>query len=199
MEQLIDIKNIIKWLKNPRNKKVTYILLFFVIGLLFLTLNKFLSATSHEGENYFDKNVTTQKNNPTAKSEESYEYILEDKLTRVLNKINGVEGVNVIITLEDQAQIQPAFNTTSTEKNSEEKDNEGGVRTITETQSNKQVVIMRKGGEEEPVVLKKVTPKVKGVLIVAEKVTSSEAIDKLTKATATLLDVPIYKISVLTK
>lgn len=199
MEQFLDMKKIINWLKNPKNKKVTYILLFFVIGLLFLTLNKFLSETSCKDENYFDTGTATQRESSVLGSEENYETTLEKKLIKVLNKIDGVKGVNVIITLEDQAQIQPAFNTTSTEKNSEEKDYEGGIRTITETQSNKQVVIMRKGGEEEPVVLKKVTPKVKGVLIVTEEVTSSDIIEKITKATATLLDVPIYKISVLTK
>lgn len=201
MKQFPDLKTISKWLKNPKNKKITYLFIFFVFGLLFLTLNKFVFETSSIDETPLDKKLDQREEKLLNSKDEhlSYESMLENKLIRVLNNIDGIENVDVVITLDNQAQIQPAFNTIDTEKNSQEKDNEGGVRTITENQSNKQIVIMRKNGEEEPVVIKKVAPKVNGVLISAEGVISSETIDKLIKATATLFNIPIYKISVITK
>lgn len=198
MKLFPDVKTMVEWLKNPKNKKIIYIFVFFVLGLFFLTLNKFICKTSNIDDASFDKKLDLSKEKSQVTNND-YGSILEHKLIKVLSKIEGVENINVVITLENQNQIQPAFNTTSTEKNSQEEDYEGGVRTITETQSNKQIVIMRKDGEEEPVVVKKVTPKVRGVLIAVEGAISSEAIDKLTKSTATLLDIPIYKISVLTK
>lgn len=201
MKQFPDIKTILKWLKNPKNKKITYLFVFFIFGLLLLTLNKFVSETSTIEKTPFDKKTHKYEEESSSPKSDylSYESMLENKLTQVLNNIDGIENVEVVLTLDNQAQIQPAFNTTNTEKNSQEKDNEGGVRTITENQSNKQIVIMRKNGEEEPVVLKKISPKVNGVLIAVEGVISSETVDKLIKATATLFNIPIYKISVITK
>ena len=102
-----------------------------------------------------------------------------------------------MITLQNEELIETAFNMITNEKTSEERDNEGGVRTIVETQSNKQVVVIRKDGEDEPVIIKRSTPEIKGVLIVAEGASSSQVKQKIINAASTLLDVPVHKISVL--
>ena len=74
----------------------------------------------------------------------SYESKLEVQLSELLSQVKGVGNVSVMITLEDETLIEPAFNTIDTEKTSEEKDNEGGVRTVIEKQTNNQVVLIKK-------------------------------------------------------
>lgn len=165
----------------------------FVSGIFLLMLGKLFTSNngiSHIDEDKADKKIYIEQ-------EEDYEKRLSRQLSQILKKIDGVVDIDVIITLENQVQIQPAFNIVNTEKTSEEKDQGGALRTVVENQSNKQIVILRKGGNEEPVVLEEVSPKVKGVLIVAQGKPSSEIVEKITKATATLLDIPLYKINVL--
>jgi len=102
-----------------------------------------------------------------------------------------------MITLESEGYVEPAFNSIDNKRVTEENDGEGGVRTTTELQVNKQMVLLNKGGREEPLLVKKGTPEVRGVLIVAEGGDSSETVDRITKATSTLLGIPLYKITVL--
>ena len=91
----------------------------------------------------------------------SYKDELEEKLSQILKEINGAGDVNVVITLENEEIIEPAFNVQDSSRITEEKDNEGGIRSITENQNNSQLVTVKKGGNEELVVLKKITPDVK--------------------------------------
>ena len=197
MEQNLGIKSLIEWIKNPKNKAVSRFIFLFVLGLLILSLGRLLTAYINEPNEFLTKNDNPGQE--TVIYETSYKTKLEQQLAALLQQVNGVGDVNVMITLEDETLIEPAFNTFNTEKNSEERDNEGGVRTVIEKQINKQAVLLRKSGDEEPMVLKKTTPRIKGILIVAEGAFSSKIKEKIIKSTATLLDIPIYKISVLAK
>jgi len=199
MKSSIDIKSIYEWIKNPKNQIVSKFIFLFTLGLLLLSISKFFTETDNKQNinKLTELDQIPQQN--MAIENLSYEIRLEKKLSELLSQVNGVGEVNVMITLEDETLIEPAFNTIDTEKTSEEKDNEGGVRTIIEKQTNQQVVLLRKNGEEEAMVLKKTAPKIKGILIVADGASSSNIREKIIKATATLLDIPLYKISVLAK
>jgi stage III sporulation protein AG len=189
------VKIFIEWLKNPKNKVISQLLALFAMGFLFLSLSKFIipskpiSRAPSENPKLIQENLLDEG--------DAYKAKLEKQLVEILGKVKGVGEVDVAIALENETQVEPAFNVESSERTTDEKDNEGGVRTIIETQSNKQAVVLRKGGEDEPLVLKKMTPQIKGVLIVAEGASSSSVVEKITKATATLLDIPLYKVKVL--
>lgn len=199
MEQNPKIKSLVEWSKNPKNKAVSRLIFVFMLGLLMLSLGKLLNVNTNE----INKGSTKNMSNPVEKDviikEPSYENNLEKQLADLLQKVNGVGDVEVMITLEDEILVEPAFNIVNTEKNSEERDNEGGVRTVIEKQTNKQAVLLKRSGEEEPMILRKTTPRIKGILIIADGAFSSKVKEKIIKSTATLLDIPIYKISVLAK
>lgn len=194
-----NFKTVIEWIKNPKNKIISKFMFLFTLGLLLLSLSKFLTVSDNLQNN---RKLTELEHIPQqdiALENLSFETKLEKQLTELLRQVKGVGDVDVMITLEEETLIEPAFNTIDTEKTSEEKDYEGGVRTIIEKQTNQQVVLLRRNGEEEAVVLKKTAPKIKGVLIVAEGASASDVREKIIKSTATLLDIPIYKISLLEK
>ena len=194
-----NFKTVIEWIKNPKNKIISKFMFLLTLGLLLLSLSKFLTVSDNLQNN---RKLTELEHIPQqdiALENLSFETKLEKQLTELLRQVKGVGDVDVMITLEEETLIEPAFNTIDTEKTSEEKDNEGGVRTIIEKQTNQQVVLLRRNGEEEAVVLKKTAPKIKGVLIVAEGASASDVREKIIKSTATLLDIPIYKISLLEK
>jgi len=199
MKTNLNITSIFEWIRNPKNQVASKFIFLFILGLLLLTLGKFVTEDNYKK----DKNMFTElEQNPNQNmiSENlSYETKLEKQLSELLSQVDGVGNVDVMIVLEDETLIEPAFNIVDTEKTSEERDNEGGVRTIIEKQTNQQVVLLRKNGEEEAMVLKKTAPRIKGILIVADGASSSVVKEKIIKSTATLLDIPIYKISVLAR
>lgn len=199
MKQNQNIKSLVEWIKDPKNKTVSRFIFLFVLGLLMLSLGKLLTSNSGGQNNISAKNINTPIEQDVIITEVPYETKLEKQLADLLRQASGVGDVEVMITLEDETLVEPAFNTVSTEKKSEEKDNEGGVRTVTEKQTNKQAVLLRRSGEEEAMILKKTAPRIKGILIVADGASSSKTRAKIIKSTATLLDIPIYKISVLAK
>jgi len=196
MEEQQNIQVLLNWLRNPKNKVISNLIVIFAIGFLFLSLSK-MQTLQKQSQKITDSGNTGIVQVPAV--EQSYEDSLEKQLAEVLKKVNGVGDVSVMITLENDMMVEPAFNTINNQKTSEEKDSEGGVRTTTETQSNRQVVVLQKGGEDEPLVLKKSTPAIKGVLIVADGASSSRIIEQITRATATVLEIPVYKIKVLSK
>ncbi|NLZ55024.1 MAG: stage III sporulation protein AG [Thermoanaerobacteraceae bacterium] len=199
MKSNIDIKSIIEWVKNPKNQIISKFIFLFTLGLLLLSMGKFLTVNDNKQNYYESTKLDNIPQKETVTDNLPYDTRLEKELAELLCQVKGVGNVDVMITLEDEILIEPAFNTINTEKTSEEKDNEGGVRTITEKQTNQQVVLLRRNGEEDAMVLKKTTPKIKGVLIISDGASAANIREKIIKSTATLLDIPIYKISVLAK
>jgi stage III sporulation protein AG len=199
MERNLNQKVLIEWIKNPKNKAITRFAFLFILGLLMLSLGKLLTVNSIERKEFLTDNLSNPSEQNMTIIEPSYEKKLEKQLADLLQQVNGVGEVKVMITLEDEIMIEPAFNTINTEKTSEERDNEGGVRTVIEKQINKQAVLLRRSGDEEAMILGKTTPRIKGILIVADGAFSSKIKEKIIKSTATLLDIPMYKISVLEK
>ncbi|NLU11433.1 MAG: stage III sporulation protein AG [Tepidanaerobacter acetatoxydans] len=199
MRPNLNISLLTDWIKNPKNKAVSRLISLFILGLLMLSLSKLLTANKNEYDNISSENIGNEAEQDLIIKELSYEAKLEKQLSELLHQVKDVGDVEIMITLEDESSVEPAFNIASTEKNSEEKDNEGGVRTIVEKQTNTQLVLLKKNGEEQPLILKKTTPKIKGILIIADGAFSSKVREKIIKSTATLFDIPIYKISVLEK
>ncbi|MGB9839960.1 hypothetical protein [Thermovenabulum sp.] len=170
------------------NNKI--ILSLFIIGILFMTVGGFIFKK--------DTNFTAGQNeNIQNMVPADYQKNLEGKLEEVLSRVEGVGRVKVMITFGSQEEVEPAFNTVEGETITEEKDNQGGMRTVTEKEVNKQVVLVNKDNKSEAFIVKKIIPEIKGVLIVAEGGESSETVDRLTKAASTLLNIPVYKINVL--
>lgn len=188
-----------QWIKDPKNKSISRLITIFAIGVLLLVLSKFLYNSAPMKEESTSEYASPPLENTVDISDPTYVDRLEQQLSDVLGKVQGVKNVNVVITLMEEELVEPAFNVISNEKISEERDGDGGVRTVTEIQSTQQAVLLRKGSDDAAMILKKTAPKVKGVLIVADGANSSKIVEKITKATATLLDIPLYKVSVLSK
>lgn len=188
-----------EWLKDPKNKAVSRLAVIFTAGILLLFLSKFINNAAPVSQELNPTKPQTTQESTSDNKLRPYVERLEEQLSRVLGQVQGINNVSVIITLDEEEPVEPAFNVISNQKTSEEKDSDGGVRTITEIQSTQQAIILKKGNDDAAMILKKSTPKVKGVLIVAEGANSSKMKEMIIKATATLLDIPVYKVSLLSK
>ena len=93
---------------------------------------------------------------------------LENKLGRILSTIKGVGKVNVFINYSQSSSSVPIYDETTTTSSTSETDSSGGVRNVTETQTQKDVIFKESGSDKVVAVEKIIMPKIEGAIITAE-------------------------------
>jgi stage III sporulation protein AG len=155
--------------------------------------NSYSSADSKEGSvpaaAFGNKDMTMQ----------DYEEMYESQLRDVLGKIVGVENVSVMVNLESSEETVVEKDRRETQQVTEESDKKGGTRKINEHTVEDKVVLHRTDDGEKPIVVKRIKPRVRGVLIVAEGAEDLKRRALIIEAVQRVLDVPVHRISVLPK
>lgn len=125
------------------------------------------------------------------------EELLAKKLCEMLKKIDGAGVVEVSVRLFSSARAEYAVNTTTGKKVTQERDQSGGTRLITEDTGSGQLVLNKGGqGSETPVVEREMAPQITGVLVVAEGAGDARVKAKLFEATRIALGIEPQKIMV---
>ena len=109
---------------------------------------------------------------------------IEERLSTVLSEIRGAGKVKVMITYDTTAELVPAM---SSAKQSSETNGEGS-KAKNENESN-QPATVNTGGGQEPIVIKEIQPKVRGVIVIAEGAADISVKMSLEYATATVLGI----------
>jgi stage III sporulation protein AG len=182
---------------NLNSKLATNLIIILAVGIAFILVSDFYRDINIGGAGTQDAdktNLTAGQSN-IGKTDEVAE--LENRLVEILSEIQNAGKVSVMITLKSGGEIIPAKDESISDKTTNEKDMEGGTRTINEKNTSDQVVFMNdQGGTSKPLVLKEVNPDIKGVIIVAEGAKDPKVKLQLTEAVQTVLDVPAYRVSV---
>lgn len=126
--------------------------------------------------------------------EDDYSIYLEQRLAKILEKLEGVEEVSVMITLEESIESVPASNTTKTIERTKEVDAQGGTREINREDTNIQVVSGT--SNDSMVLLKEINPTVKGVIVVARGADDPIVLEKLYEAVKTVLGIAGNRVQV---
>nr|WP_258567780.1 stage III sporulation protein AG [Paenactinomyces guangxiensis] len=142
--------------------------------------------------------ATAASANKTSSMEE-YEREYEAQLAEVLSKIVGVDDVSVIVNLDSTEEEVVQVDVRESEQVTEEVDKKGGNRSTTQNTNDKKTAYYRTDNGEKPVVVKRMKPKVRGVLVVARGVENLQVKAIVIEAVQRTLDVPVHRISVLPK
>lgn len=148
--------------KEIANKKLIEILTIIIILVIILLV---LTTGAGKGTGY--TKVTSKINVLNSNKTSDYKGEIETELEDTLSKIKGVGDVKAMVTLETGDEMVPAVNQKQDNTTTSEKDKEGGDREITQKNNETDTVIVDKQGDNSPVVLKYIKPKVKGVIVVA--------------------------------
>jgi len=122
---------------------------------------------------------------------------LAAKLQAMLERIEGSGDVKVTVRLATSSRESYATNTTVGSKNTLEKDQGGGTRTITENSDTTQLVIAKNGKGDSPVVQMETASRIAGVLVVARGASNPQVKERLFEAVRVALNVEPHKILVL--
>ncbi|MCZ8512820.1 stage III sporulation protein AG [Paenibacillus filicis] len=202
-----------KWLNHmlgggpggtKRMQTFRWLLLLGLVGAAFMILNSFITVKEVDpigtGRASPDKAAspvfgTSSKERSTFKE---YEEAYQSQLKEILTKIVGVGEVEVLVTIDSTEETVVERNMKETQQVTNEKDQQGATRHITDMNRDGQVVLYEvSGGGKQPLITKTIKPKVRGVVVVAKGAENLTVKKMITEAIERGLDVPAHRISIL--
>jgi stage III sporulation protein AG len=194
----MDIKKIFdKYFNGDSKKTVRNMVIVILCGVLLILIADVISGLNsrNSSADKSDVEVNTTIGIPVTSS--AYEEKIKKDLTDTLSLISGVGKVTVMIYFEGGSESIPAVNINNTNRKTDEKDNQGGIRVTTEENKNTNVVVIDKNNATEPFIVKQVNPDIGGVMVVAEGATSSEMKEKIHNAVKTVLNLAPNNVTVM--
>ncbi|SDC00099.1 stage III sporulation protein AG [Pelagirhabdus alkalitolerans] len=204
------IKSIVKSLTHQEgtdSKKVTMsrLLILGAIGILLILGSHFFS--NDQSEDMYPPSVSP---NDEVK-EDSVDQIRSDdtihmlenqynkQLESMIDSIEGVSNTKVMVNLDSTGEEVYEKNLITGTQSTVENDQEGGTRNIEDHTEENQVVIIRQGEKETPLISKSKKPTVRGVLVVSNGVETIEKRQLILDAVSKVLDVGPHRISIMPK
>ncbi|WP_053364059.1 stage III sporulation protein AG [Bacillus sp. FJAT-27251] len=210
-------KGPITWLKKQlfnqessekKTGKYPYLLIVIVFGIAVMLLgNMFgnqkgpendMAVFSQHGAGE-DAPAFGQKNNSETSIIKVYEEAYENQLKEALEGIMGVEDVTVVVNVDATEKKVLEKNSVTQSQKTDEIDREGGKRGVEDLSKDEQLVIVRKGENETPIVLETKKPAIRGVLIVAKGAENVQVKKWIIEAVTRVLDVPSHRVAVMPK
>lgn len=180
-------------LLKENKKMIENLMVIFLVGLILLIGASALTKPRPSNNSLNKQLVLEQTSNS-----ENYSKQLERDLKNILSKIAGTGNVDVMITLNTDEEVVAAMDMVQSSTTTNEKDSNGGIRETTQIESNNKVVTSQdSSGQNNPIVLKKVMPEIRGVIVVADGARDPELKYELSSAVQTALGIPAYKVKVI--
>lgn len=182
-----------------------WLVLLGLAGALLMVLNQLTvkevdpiqsgRASPAQGENQAAPAMGTESKERTTFRE--YEQAYETELKELMQKIVGVGNVEVMVTIDSTEELVVEKSLKQTRQTTNERDPAGATRQITDVTNSGEVVLMQVSGDEAPIVVQYIKPKIRGVAVVAEGAENLTVKKLLLEAVERGLDVPINRISIL--
>ena len=187
------------------NKKNQYLLLLLAAGVVFMLISNLfgdkpsssvLPASSQEVSSKDEPTFGQQKDDDLTMAISKYEDRYENELKEALEAIAGVEDVIVSVSVDATETKILEKNTVTQSQITNEEDRDGGKRQVEDITTDEQVVIIRSGDSETPIILKIEKPEIRSVLIVAKGVENAKIKQMVVEAVTKGFDVPNHKVAV---
>ena len=185
--------------KNEGNnkKKIENILVFIVILIITIVAINYI-WNGEETEQSSNTVPEAEGSNDVVQVSENISYDEnEEKLANILSNIAGVGKVKVLLTYSETSTYVPIYNENLKESNTTETDSAGGSRTVSETDSQKEVIYKEdSNGNQEPVTQSIISPKIEGAIITAQGADNAEVKTSIIQAVEAATGLATHKIQV---
>lgn len=194
---------------EPGKEKTPFKLKYFVIlglvGVILFIFSNLLQDKEPEQAEYYpgptiEPDAEAGEMTSTAVSDiEQLSNSYEEDLVAMLNKIQGVSEAEVMVNLDSSDVKVYEKNLISGTQTTSEEDQNGGTRKVEDHTEDTQVVLVRQGDTEQPILVQTKRPEVRGVFIVAKGAEQASVKSWIIEAISSVLDVPSHQISVMPK
>ncbi|WP_042458247.1 stage III sporulation protein AG [Neobacillus dielmonensis] len=194
--------------KKP--SKYQYMVLVLCIGAAFMIVGNVVltpggsteankQASTNQTEPGEDVPAFGVKKSSSNQAIEDYEEKYETQLEKALQEVLGVKDVTVVVTIDSTARKVLEKNQVTKEQTTEETDREGGQRKVQDISTDEQVVIIRNGEKEVPIVVETKKPDIRGVMVVAKGAENIQVKKWIVEAVTKVLGVPSHRVGVFPK
>ena len=180
---------IVKQKEGDNKKKIENLVVLTIILIVTIIAINYIWKDDNKEKNKNNEADVVDENNSNKDD-------LEQRLENILTKIDGVGNVSVLITYSQTNEIIPMYNESSKNSSTEETDSEGGIRTIKEEDSTKEVIYKEEGGVNIPVTQKVVSPKIEGAVITAVGANNASVKSNIIQAVEAVTGIATHKIQV---
>ena len=186
----MDVKVFLQKMKEKKIEKKQIVILFLA-GLLLLVS----AMPSNEKED--NREIIADNEEYIEAEEREYIKYLETHLEETLSQMEGVGDVVCMVTLAASAEQVVEKDLQVQDEHITENDSQGGDR-ITSQSSHEETTIYSESGEygQIPYVRKEISPKVEGVVILAEGGNQAVVVKNITEAVQALFGIETHKIRI---
>lgn len=186
-------------LEKLRHMRKDQLLIFFLVGVLLLVI-ALPSGTKEKEKDSRHSEIDGEEAVGTQAEEQDYARYLERRLEETLSQLDGAGNVRVMVTLQSSAQKIVEKDTQGERDVITEEDSQGGRRT-SENTSHQETTVYEGMGEksQEPYVSKELTPRVEGVVVLAEGGENALVKRNITEAIQALFGIDTHKIRIMKK
>lgn len=204
-----------KLLANENSEKKTgkyqYLILVLLIGAAIMLISNIMFQENEAKSDLAVFNNTKetdssdevpafgQKSSKQKDMISNYEDAYENQLKEALEGIQGVSDVTVVVNVDSTEKSVLEKNTNTQTQTTDEIDREGGKRKVEDSSKEDQLVIIRNGEREEPIIIETKKPAIRGVLIVAKGADNIQVKKWIIEAVTRALDVPSHRVAVMPK
>lgn len=121
---------------------------------------------------------------------------LEQRLEETLSRIAGAGRVEVMITFEDKGESIVEKDKSKETQDTTEADDDGGSRTVKSSDSSESTVYTESGDTREPFVENERTPRIAGILVVAQGGDNTAVKQNISDAVMALFQIEVNRIKV---
>lgn len=169
-----------------KNKKIENLVFFLIISVITLVIiNNILKEDK--------KDIEEEDLDAELASSVVLENDLEQKISNILSKMEGIGKVSVLITYSESNEVLPMYDEKNSKSITKENDSSGEIRTVENEESEKSIIT---GSDSNPVVKKTINPKIEGAVIVAEGASNPNVEANIISAVEAITGLATHKIGV---
>ena len=190
---------------EKRIKPIQLLVIFGGVGAALMIISSFHTGTASialptdNGPNKTDEPTFANKSKSGNIAISDNERAIEDQLKDILEEVVGVGQVTVMVNLDSSEEMVVEKDSNTHSQTTKEVDKEKATRDTVESSKEEKVVILKNDQGEQPIVLKRIKPQVRGVLIVAKGAENMRVKAAILEAVERALHVEPHKISILPK
>lgn len=178
---------------KSKSKKIENLIIIGVLGIVILISSNSIFKSSdidlQSKEGMVENDITLNYSDSTNSD------ALEIKIEKVLSKIRGVGKVEVLISYENSGEVIYAYDIRENE--SVETAGVVGDDELNKSANNEREMVFEDyDNNRKPVIIKEISPKIKGAIIVAEGVNDFNLREDILRATSIILGISVHKIEV---
>lgn len=165
------------------------VLTMFLLGIVLMIFSNMQSL---------DKKIEPQEILKEEIKNTDFIFEIEEKLESLLKNVEGCGNVDVMITTSENDEIVLAKDV-KYETNKTTENGSSSETRIIDSLTNETTIVFyeNSSGNKEPVIIKNISPKISGAVVVAEGGDNVQIKKLLTEAISALLDLPTHKIQIL--